>query len=133
MGVENCCYIITKAWSVITDAGLDDVAQNLRLSTRLFFLNNSKELIPYMQRDIQDGVLIPFSMDERGTNIVSVVLTVISLGADSLAIYALVKQRYIPLDSRYIISIVCADLCYGIFMLVVYAINGIVSKKIFTS
>jgi hypothetical protein len=86
-----------------------------------------------MQSDIHDGVLIPFSSREKMTNIVCLVLLIFSSAADCLAIYALVKQRYIPLDSRYLLSIVCADLFFVMVFLVVFGINGNVGQNTFTS
>ena len=80
--------------------------------------------MPYLLKDIEDGVLIAFSRSESVTNIIAAVFTIISVGADSLAIYALVKQRYIPADSRYLLSIVCADFCFGVIGIFTYTSNG---------
>jgi hypothetical protein len=80
--------------------------------------------MPLLLKDIQNGVIIPFSDSERSANLVVASFTTLSIGADLLAIYALLKQVYIPLDSRFILSMMLADLSFAIVIVVTFSING---------
>lgn len=81
--------------------------------------------MPYLLKDLHDGIIIPLSAREMTTNRVVTVLTFVSLCADIAAIYALVKQRNIPLDSRFLISMIAADFFFGFLCINVELINGI--------
>lgn len=67
----------------------------------------------YLLRDLQDGVIIPHSAEEATMNSVYTVIVLVSLLADFIALYALLRQRDIPLDTCFIISLTVADLLFG--------------------
>lgn len=81
--------------------------------------------MPYLLKDIHDGVLIPFTASEMASNTAVSVLTMLSLCFGTLAIYALLKQRDVPLDTRFILSLLFADLFFEILCVTVEMINGI--------
>lgn len=80
--------------------------------------------MPYLLKDLADGVVIPFSSSETAANIALSIFTLVSVLADSLAIYALLKQRSVPLDSRFIVSIITADFLFGLVCVIIQIING---------
>ena len=67
----------------------------------------------YLLRDLQDGVIIPHSAEEATMNSAYTVVVLVSLVADFIALYALLRQRDIPLDTCFIISLTVADLLFG--------------------
>ena len=73
---------------------------------------------------IQDGVIIPFTASELTTAIAALPFFSVSLFADIISIYSLLKQRNIPLDTRFIISMIAADLGYALTCLIIAIING---------
>ena len=52
----------------------------------------------YYIKDLQDGISLPLTADQLFSNKISLLLSLIGMAADSLAIYALVKQGNIPQD-----------------------------------
>ena len=78
----------------------------------------------YLLKDLQDGVLIPFTEEEKSTNLFFTIITLSSIIADIIALYALLKQKSIPLDSLYIVSLTVADLAFGVLCGVFLFTNG---------
>ena len=79
----------------------------------------------YLLKDLQDGILIPFTHEEHSTNLFFIIVTLVSLVSDVVAIYALLKQKSIPFDSYYIISLTVTDLAFAITSAVFLLTNGL--------
>ena len=75
-------------------------------------------------RDLIDGVVVPFSTEQLASNSILSVAASLSLFADILAIYALIKQGNIPHDTYYIISLTFADLGFALQAAIISVING---------
>ena len=80
--------------------------------------------MPYLLKDLTDGVVIAFSFSEIAVNIALSIFTTMSVLADLIGLYALLKQRYIPLDSRFIVSIITADFLFGFLCVIVELTTG---------
>ena len=80
--------------------------------------------MPYLLKDIHDGVFIQFTASEMASNAAVTVFTMLSLCFGTLAIYALLKQRDVPLDTRFILSMLFADFFFGVLCVTVEVING---------
>ena len=78
----------------------------------------------YLLNDIHDGILIPFSDTEMASVIALSFFTLASILADLIAIYAIVKQRDIPLDTRFILSLILADLLFSLLCAALETTNG---------
>ena len=76
-------------------------------------------------RDLQDGVIIPLTSEELSIAWVAIPIASISAIIDTVAIYALLKQRNIPLDTFFIISLACGDLIFALLVLVMEIINTV--------
>ena len=80
--------------------------------------------MPYLLKDLTDGVVMPFSSSETAINIALSIFTIMSVLADLIAIYALLKQQSVPLDTRFIVSIITADFLFGLVCVIIQIING---------
>lgn len=78
----------------------------------------------YLVNDINDGVLIPFSETEMASIKALSFFTLVSILADLMAIYAILKQRDIPLDTRFILSLVSADFLFSLLCAALEITNG---------
>lgn len=82
----------------------------------------------YYYKDLHDGIVFPiFTGEQTAELITGLVLGVLSSAADFLCLYALVKQRNIPQDSFFIISLTCADLAFAI----VNTIDQLINSKVY--
>ena len=67
---------------------------------------------------------IPFNPVQQSVMCVSFAIFVISSLADILIITAMVKQRDIPIDTKFIISMTAADFLFSTMEIVIDIING---------
>lgn len=72
-----------------------------------------------------DGSIIPFP-DIVVLQIMRAVLALVYLSTllDLLLLYALLKQRSIPVDTLFIISLTVSDLIFSVTMVIINTING---------
>ena len=81
---------------------------------------SSEDLI----KNLKDGEIIPFTQAQSASNIAVIICSLLSLSAVTVAISALVKQRSIPLDTRFIVSMLVADFLLALMCAIACTING---------
>ena len=88
----------------------------------VYFLTSPIELFPetmLLLGEINELYPIHLSLDEMGVNLTVGFLTLISLVMDGIIIVAIVRQRNIPIDSRFILSVSIADALFALMGCVV--------------
>lgn len=68
--------------------------------------------------------LVKFSPEQFTVNRVSTAMTGLSVIADILVVYALMRQSDIALDTYFIVSLTFGDLAFGILVLGINIVNG---------
>lgn len=74
--------------------------------------------------DLQDGKLVPFSETEITVDIIFLLLLSLSCLFDSVIIWSLWKQKTIPLDTQFIMSLSVADALFAAQGIVFQSIHG---------
>lgn len=75
-------------------------------------------------KDLANGEIVPYSSDQIGAAITTVIIGILAILASLISLYSLLKQRNLDIDSYYLVSLTAADFAFSLHLLIYASTEG---------